>query len=90
MGCHSLSQGVFLCWQAVALPLCHLGSQLMHSKYLIHVSRMILSSQDMETNFVSVDGLMDKENVIYIYYCHNKEDPATCNYMVELGRQFAV
>ena len=51
---------------------------------------MILSSQDMETNFVSVDGLMDKENVIYIYYCHNKEDPATCNYMVELGRQFAV
>jgi len=48
------------------LPLSHLGSQLVHSKYLIHVSRMILSSQDRETNFVSVDGLMDKENVIYI------------------------
>ena len=39
----------------------------MHSKYLIHVSRMILSSQDMETNFVSADGLMDKENMIYMY-----------------------
>ena len=39
----------------------------MHSKYLIHVSRMILSSQDMETNFVSADGLMDKENMIYLY-----------------------
>jgi len=49
------------------LPLSHLGSQLVHSKYLIHVSRMILSSQDRETNFVSVDGLMDKENVIYMY-----------------------
>ena len=67
MGCHFLSQGVFLCWQVVSLPLSHLGSQLMHSKYLIHVSRMILSSQDMETNFVSADGLMDKENMIYLY-----------------------
>ena len=37
-------------------------------KYLTHVSRMILSSQDMETNSVSVDGLMDKQNVINIYY----------------------
>ena len=27
---------------------------------------MILSGQDMETSFESGDGLMDKENVIYI------------------------
>ena len=67
-------------------------NQYLKKKSASHVHcSTIHNSQDMETAYMSVDGLMDKENVVYngILLSHKEENPAICNNMDKPKEHYA-